>query len=64
MRYSLSAVRSSVPSTLLNSMVATEPLKSYRWAISFCAWLTALSTSWRSTPVVTSNEDWLAMLQI
>src|SRR5688500_12745658 len=37
-------------------MLTLDPLKSYRCAISFCAWLIALSTSWRSTPVVMSNE--------
>jgi hypothetical protein len=51
-----SAARFSRASVRLNSIVALEPLKSYRCAISFCAWFTALSTSWRSTPVVTSKE--------
>src|SRR5580704_4114712 len=51
-----SAASSKSPSARRKSIDALEPLKSYRWAISFCAWLTALSTSCRSTPVVTSNE--------
>ena len=36
---------------------APTPLKSYRWAISFAAWFSALSTSWRSTLLTTSNDD-------
>jgi adenylylsulfate kinase-like enzyme len=32
-------------------------LKSKRCASSFLAWLTALSTSWRSTLATTSNEE-------
>src|SRR5512139_984859 len=33
-----------------------DPLKSYRWLISFTAWLTALSTSCMSTTETMSND--------
>src|SRR6478752_1909457 len=45
----------------LHAIDAPTPLKSYRWAISFEAWLRALSTSWWSTLLTTSNEASLAM---
>src|SRR3712207_3559711 len=45
----------------LQAIEAPTFLKSYRWAISFVAWFSALSTSCRSTLLTTSNDDSLAM---
>src|SRR6478736_7921034 len=45
----------------LHAIEAPTPLKSYRCAISLMAWFSALSTSWRSTLLTTSNDDSLAM---
>src|SRR6478609_1313881 len=45
----------------LHAIEAPTPLKSYRWAISFDAWFSALSTSWWSTLLTTSNDASLAM---
>ena len=42
---SSSATRTSFDSLASNSMEALAPLKSYRWATSFRAWFSALSTS-------------------
>src|SRR3712207_9451566 len=45
----------------LQAIEAPTFLKSYRCAISFTAWFSALSTSCRSTLLTTSNDDSLAM---
>src|SRR6476469_2754906 len=58
---SSSAMSVSVFSSRFRSMDARDPLKSYRCATSFRAWLTALSTSWMSTPDVLSKETGWAM---
>src|SRR3954451_19674238 len=44
----------------LHAIDASTFLKSYRCEISLAAWLSALSTSCRSTLLTTSNEDSLA----
>ncbi len=59
---SSSATRVRVFSFALRSIAARDPLKSYRCAISFRAWLTALSTSCRSTPEVISKEATFDMM--
>src|SRR6266511_1605010 len=53
---SSSATRVRVVLARSNAIDALDPLKSYRWATSLVAWLTALSTSWRSAPVEMSND--------
>src|SRR3990172_5257782 len=49
------------PAFRSSSRVHVFPLKSYRLAISLVAMFTALSTSWRSTPVEMSKEALAAM---
>src|SRR5262249_41535505 len=44
------------PSSPDQAMLALVPRKSKRWPTSFAAWLSALSTSWRSTLLTTSND--------
>src|SRR3954453_24022435 len=60
---SAAATRSSVsawsvtPFSPAQAMVALVPRKSNRWESSFPAWFSALSTSWRSTLLTTSNDE-------
>ena len=61
-RYASSASSRTTAAARSNSSVQLAPLKSYRVAISLLAMFTALSTSCRSTPVVMSNEAFLAIL--
>src|SRR5699024_6251547 len=44
----------------LQEIEAPTPRKSYRWDTSLAVWLSALSTSCRSTLLTTSNEESLA----
>src|SRR3954469_8476134 len=60
---SAAATRSSVsacrvtPLSPAQAMLALVPRKSKRWASSLPAWLSALSTSWRSTLLTTSKDE-------
>src|SRR6185437_9983052 len=44
------------PSSPDHAMLVLVPRKSKRWPTSLAAWLSALSTSWRSTLLTTSND--------
>src|SRR4051795_2222670 len=55
-RSSVSACRVT-PLSPAQAMLALVPRKSKRWASSLPAWLSALSTSWRSTLLTTSKDE-------
>ena len=46
-----------MPSSPFHAIVVSVPRKSKRVASSLAAWLSALSTSWRSTLLTMSNDE-------